>query len=1223
VSHVPEGIVTEVLLGDGRWLDISTRVRRETGGIRINRERRGGRSIGTMNFTIEDPSGDFNDLNPLSPYYGLIGPNTQVRASLGPQARLLEDFNRSVSNGWTGGLFTWILSGGTVPDDYDINGAKGLHTHPATNVNHFSYADTGHDDHRVRTIVNLSAGAPTGATVTSRVHGRFTDTSNWYSAALTYATSGLVTMQFSKTVAGVGDVIGDAVTIGTFANLAATQIAIELYVEGNKLHANAWDYSTDPAGPAGWMLVEVDDDLPTGTNGGVSSRRTTGNTNANLVFAFDVAEMTSGTIRAHMEVPNLGALRWTPGGKDVTMAIQAADIKRRLGAPGGEALQSPMTRFVARQDPSPLVGYWSCETGQFTAEIGSITGGPSLNVVGSSITFGATSPFPGVASMVQLGTGASLFASSLPSADTGVIKGQILCKFPDDGIPDDTPIMQIITINDADVRKWYLRYQESTGGALAIVGYDHSFTLVENSGYIDFEMNGKAALIQWEVRQNGAGADWEIATHEIQVDGTVESLSSTNLFPSTSVGAPSGMSVAPTGAMDGCLVGGIGLMNTATALDGAEVALTGHIGETTTERFIRLCDEESITYQVLGDAESADSSLRMGPQRIATLLQNLEDCEDTEHGIMYGARHFFGLVFRTHETLLNQDDGPTFTYTDGYLTGEPFPDPNESLWGNDVTASRPSGSQYRSIEETGPMSVQDRPNGIGRYPRPVSANTAWDSQLPDVARWNRHIGTWQGPRYPTITFDTNRPVFNGAPGKAVDRLEVGDPFVIDEQPAWLAPEDISVLGQGYQEVILNLERTIIFNAVPAGPYQVAIRNAGWYRDSASSTMNSTAAAGATSLSVAVTGPLWTTGTVDFNILVYGSILHVTNISGASSPQTFTVDAVRVNGVDKELPAGQAVHVHPLPVRALADVSMNVTMHADATGTRVKGTDFPPAQWTPGESTGNFTSATYIEDTDAVGVVFTPPSTASFVVHLAGELDNDNASGQTFMSFIIRRGAVLGEGNVLIAADDTTAIMSDGTDQVRGSKAFLVDVTSDELPPGVPINITMAHRRGTAGNAVIRRRLLLVRPVRTQGGLPGSLIDEEQQAEDAAQDANDTSTSLTYTTADMASCGTAFVAGPTGKILVHVSARMDHSTDAPTRLSFEIREGNVVGSGAVFLAADDTRSVSNQNVNQLMLGITFPVTGLTAGADYNVQLLHRTTSGTLSLSIRNTYVEQVA
>lgn len=1207
--HSPLGIRTELLLGDGTWEDISTRVRREGGqGIRISRGRRDerGRTTTSVNLTLEDPDGDFNDLNPMSPYYGLIGPNTQMRISLGNSAALEDDFNRLVSNGWTGGSFPWTLSGGTNPDDYDINGTKGLHTHPSTNSNHFGYTDCGNVNHRVKTIVNLGVGTLTGAGATARVHARMTDTSNWYSAFLAYTTAGEVTLRLAKTVLGVGTAFNDSVVIGTFANLAATQLALELYVEGNKLYAKSWDISESE--PTNWQIADTDDDLTSGTIVGVSSRRETGNTNANLIVAFDSFLGVPGTIRAHVEVPNFGASRWTPGGFDVTMALQGAGIKRRLGSGGATSLRSPMYRYITRSDTSDIVGYWPCEDSRLTSQVGSGVGGPSLNVRGTNISFGASSPFPGTASMIALGDGASLSAPNLVSPDTGELRAQMLIDFPDAGLTDGAELMLLTQVKDATVRKWYLIY--GTGGSLRLTAYSQSFALVEDSGPIGFDVDGRSLMVHFKVAQDGADVDWEIRTEEILPDGSPSPLSSSGTFTGSSVGACTGLAIAPTGGMDGCSVGQIVVLNDFGSLDGFEEAMIGHLGEGTTTRFRRLCDEEGVPYEVIGNSPG----MQMGPQRIATLLRNLEDCEDAEHGIIYEARHFFGLVLRVHATMLGQS-GPEFSYTAGHLTGEPFPVPDEALIANDVTASRTAGSEYRSVEESGPMSVLDPPDGIGRYDRIVPVNLQGDTGLPDIARWNRNVGTWRGPRHPSITFDTHRMVFvdDTALSADVDELELADFFSVDDLPAWLPPERMEVLAQGYTERIANLTREIVFNTVPAGPYQVAVRGT-YRRDSYSTVLAEALDTTETDMNVTVTGPLWGTGAVNFNVMVAGELMTVTNISGASNPQTFTVTR-SVNGIVKvhDSPTPVPVHVHPLPIRALSNDG----------GLNVLGRVTQPAVWVEGETTGTFTSSTYVADTDPVGVVFKVPPSGSFAVQIAGALHNDNAGGSTLMSFSIRLGSVIGEGFELVAPDDSRSILILSTDVPRIAKTFIYEAFPGFIYTGRDVNVTLYHRRATAGNASVQRRLLLVRPVGTEGGLPGSLIEVEPDAQTDEQSASDTSTSTSYTTADMTTCGTAFVAPASGKVLVHISARLDHSTAAPAFVSFEVREGNVVGSGTVVLAADDTRSLMNHNTNEIMGGVTFPVTGLTSGADYNVRLMHKTTSGTLTLVNRFVNVEPVA
>jgi hypothetical protein len=80
-------------------------------------------------------------------------------------------------------------------------------------------------------------------------------------------------------------------------------------------------------------------------------------------------------------------------------------------------------------------------------------------------------------------------------------------------------------------------------------------------------------------------------------------------------------------------------------------------------------------------------------------------------------------------------------------------------------------------------------------------------------------------------------------------------------------------------------------------------------DSGSSSLATGYSSSATSLSVTVTNvrDLWKTGAVSIPITVAGEQMTVTNITGATSPQTFTVTR-SANGVTKAQLAGAEVHV---------------------------------------------------------------------------------------------------------------------------------------------------------------------------------------------------------------------------------------------------------------------------------------------------------------------------
>jgi hypothetical protein len=106
---------------------------------------------------------------------------------------------------------------------------------------------------------------------------------------------------------------------------------------------------------------------------------------------------------------------------------------------------------------------------------------------------------------------------------------------------------------------------------------------------------------------------------------------------------------------------------------------------------------------------------------------------------------------------------------------------------------------------------------------------------------------------------------------------------------------------GGEHTVRSYHHVLTLNCTPAGPYRVAtVGNATEFAriGSRSSSLAADFTPGvSTSLSVAVTGPLWrTSGAVPFHVRVGGVVLNVTAIAGASSPQTFTVDATPVNGI---------------------------------------------------------------------------------------------------------------------------------------------------------------------------------------------------------------------------------------------------------------------------------------------------------------------------------------
>lgn len=104
------------------------------------------------------------------------------------------------------------------------------------------------------------------------------------------------------------------------------------------------------------------------------------------------------------------------------------------------------------------------------------------------------------------------------------------------------------------------------------------------------------------------------------------------------------------------------------------------------------------------------------------------------------------------------------------------------------------------------------------------------------------------------------------------------------------------------------------------------------------------------------------------------------------------------------------------------------------------------------------------------------------------------------------------------------------------------------------------------------------------------------------------------------CGVAFTAPTTGRVMIHWSAYLDNTiTTASTHMSVRVGTGSSVGAGTQFLAPSDSLCIMNVGSDQRQYGTSYLLTGLTAGAAYNVQTMHRVSAGTADLANRHVMV----
>lgn len=361
--------------------------------------------------------------------------------------------------------------------------------------------------------------------------------------------------------------------------------------------------------------------------------------------------------------------------------------------------------------------------------------------------------------------------------------------------------------------------------------------------------------------------------------------------------------------------------NLPTAAEYTEAAFA-YAGEEAVDRLTRLGADGNIPISI---HSSLVDSTPMGPQFTETRLEQFRDVESTDMGILLEDRATDGLEYHTRASLYNKAPAFTLNYAAGQVVAPLRPVDDDQVTQNDVTAQSRAGGFARVTVDEGPLSTQDPPDGVGRYETQVTVNPETDGYLEGIAAWTANIGTLDRARWPQVTVNLNTSgILNANLGDSIKDADVGDWFSISGMAKAFVYDTVTLIIIGYTETITPFVHTITFNCMPAEPYMVGewstSASAGSFRwDTGGSTLNSSATSTATSLSVATaTGNvLWTTDSSAFpvDVNIGGERVTVTNVTGASSPQTFTVTR-SVNGVVKAQTSGTDVRLWDTPRWAL-------------------------------------------------------------------------------------------------------------------------------------------------------------------------------------------------------------------------------------------------------------------------------------------------------------------
>jgi hypothetical protein len=329
--------------------------------------------------------------------------------------------------------------------------------------------------------------------------------------------------------------------------------------------------------------------------------------------------------------------------------------------------------------------------------------------------------------------------------------------FRTDEAPAGTMNMLLVSTSSADAEHFQVRVDSTN---LRVRCFDSDSvsvldqTVATPAGFFGDWI--RATLISF---QNGANVAVELHVYEPGSSTPLASIVTS--IASSDSGSP--IRVAATADLQARQFGHITFSDGTTADPFTDGADGGYAGEAAGRRIERLCGENDIGIGFI-NVGNLDETAPMGPQKPKTLPELLFECAEADLGILYEPRGNLALTYRTRVSMYNQGPALELDYTGSVFAALPEPVDDDQLIRNDVTVTREEGSSARVAMESGPLSVQLPPTGVGVYDTDVTVNVVGDEFLSNVASWLLSLGTVDEARYPRIALGLHFPAFDFSAG---------------------------------------------------------------------------------------------------------------------------------------------------------------------------------------------------------------------------------------------------------------------------------------------------------------------------------------------------------------------------------------------------------------------------------------------------------------------------
>ncbi|MEV6790909.1 carbohydrate binding domain-containing protein [Streptomyces sp. NPDC051320] len=809
--------------------------------------------------TLNNRDGRFSNRNPMSPLFGKIGRNTPLRITVPGPSYLATSPDAT-------GASTPDTSALDITGDLDIR-IEATADWYAPNAQMLVSKYLGDGDQR-SWLLCLNAGT---------IHFEFSDDGTF--AGLSFTARDLPALPARAALRAVLDVDNGAgwdITFFWAESIAGPWTQIE--EPSGLTGATSVFASTAPVaiGQASGEILDLDGkvhalEIRDGGDGTVVANpdfteQTAGDTSftdaAGRVWTLTGAAISDRWIRLTTEVPQWPQA-WDTSGEDRWTSVTGAGVMRRLGQ-GAKSLDSTLRRRIP--SATGLLAYWPMEEDREASEqaFSPVPGVSPLKLTGvdwaANDALGGSSPLPTLKNPATM-------SAPVPSTSTAGWQVEMVYLLPT--MPTTQTEILRVAVGGATMHTAIV-YASTAGIKIAALDVDGaeilSFTYTDAGALAAFvgiwnriaiftgDAGGGRTRLQATWRDVATDTRYYASTNPITTQGHV-----TSVVGRWGAGTE-GMSIGHLAVFDTAGDGVSGDLPTTSIFEGAD---DGFAGETALDRIRRVTTEESLLHRTT-DGDLTVTSVQMGAQKPAKLLDILQDCADADRGILFEDREQLGIRYRDRSSLYNQAPRLILDYTASGEIGPPLaPVEDDQHLRNDVTVTRQGGSSGRYVETEGPLSVQAPPDGVGTYDESTTMNLFDDDQPIQQAAWSVHMGTWDEARYPTV-----RVMLHAAPHLIDDvlALEVGDTIRIINLPDWLPPGPVDLMVQGVSEQIGPYTWDVTFNCTPARPWTVGIvapedgtEPAPLRADTAGSELAGAVSSTDTVLPVATTdGPAWIT-----------------------------------------------------------------------------------------------------------------------------------------------------------------------------------------------------------------------------------------------------------------------------------------------------------------------------------------------------------------------------